>query len=834
MKHNVYIFLAVLLLGSLLSSCDVTKKLADDEQLYIGIDKIDYSNKPRTSTKIRRDSVGVITTISDAVHAVDNVLSGKGDDGMLGKLREDAKGALTPEEEKTAQKKADQEEINVNKAALSTAQTELASVLAYPPNNALFGSSYHRSPIQSGLWFYTGFVDAKTKFGKWIYKCFASQPIYVSSVSPEMRVKVAQNTLHNYGFFRGKVGYEVVTQKNPKKAKIRYNVQVGPLSRLDSIAYYPYTQRQDSLLQQNNGKTLLKRGDAFSVVNLANEQTRVGDLFRDNGYFYWQDDYTTYQADTLQRQNWVQLRVLPKKDVPETAKHPWYIGNAIINIRREGQPTLEKTVSRRYYTFNYSGEKLPLKAGMWRHAITHRHGEPYSYARQKTTLEKLNSIGVFSMLDVNYVPRDTSATCDTLDLYVTAVMDKPFDSDFEMNATLKSNQQIGPGLSYTINKRNAFRGGETVSFKLYGSYEWQFGSRTSSRNDLLNSYELGSQLSFNFPRFFAPFISKRRLRFPAETVLAIDGDWKRRAGFFTLVSAGLSATYNWHKKNNILHEFTPLSIDFNNTINTSASFDSIMDANPALYVSMRDQFIPSMSYTFSYSSTSEHRNPLVVQLTAKESGNLFSGLYAAAGKKFDEKNKKILGSPFAQFLKATAEVHYAIPLSDNLTLATRFFGGVLWAYGNSKTAPYSEQFYVGGANSIRGFTIRTIGPGKYKSADSKYAYIDQTGDIKLEANAELRAHLFGSLYGAVFLDAGNVWLMHKDENRPGAEFSASTLKNIAVGTGAGLRYDLEFIVLRFDVGIGLHAPYETSKSRFYNLEKFKDGLNFHFAIGYPF
>lgn len=833
-KRFLYIYIIVLFASTSFIACDTTSKLPADEQLYVGIDKIDYSNTPRTSTKIRRDSVGVITTISDAVKAVDNVLSGKGDEGYIDKLKDDAKGEVGTKEEQKAQKDAENAELAVNKAALSTAQTELASVLAYPPNNALFGSSYHRSPLQTGLWFYTGFVDAKTKFGKWIFKCFASQPIYVSSVSPDMRIKVAQNTLHNYGFFRGRVDYEVIPQKNPKKAKIRYNVHVGPLSRLDSIAYYPYTERQDSLLRATHEKTLLKSGDAFSVVNLANEQTRVGNLFRNNGYYYWQDAYTTYQADTLMRKNRVQLRVMPKKDVAVQATHPWYIGNAVINVRRKEMENLDQTRTRRYYTFNYTGEKLPLKAGMWRHAITHRHGEVYRYTDQKTTLEKLNSIGVFSMLDVNYVPRDTSANCDTLDLYVTAVMDKPFDSDFEMNATLKSNQQVGPGLSYTVNKRNAFRGGETLSFKLYGSYEWQFGAHAGSRNDLLNSYELGSQLSFHFPRFFAPLISRRRLRFPAETVLAVNADWKRRAGFFTLISAGLSATYDWHKKSNILHEFTPVSIDFDNTINTSASFDSIMNANPALYVSMRDQFIPSMSYTFSYSSPSSQRNALMVQLTAKESGNLLSGFYAAAGKKFDDKNKKILGSPFAQFLKATAEVHYTLPLNDRFTLATRFFGGVLWAYGNSSSAPYSEQFYVGGANSIRGFMIRSIGPGKYKSSDSKYAYIDQTGDIKLEMNAELRCHLFGSLHGAVFLDAGNVWLMHKDANRPSAEFSASTLKNIALGTGAGLRYDLEFLVLRFDVGVGLHAPYETSKHGFYNLEKFKDGLNFHFAIGYPF
>ena len=161
--------------------------------------------------------------------------------------------------------------------------------------------------------------------------------------------------------------------------------------------------------------------------------------------------------------------------------------------------------------------------------------------------------------------------------------------------------------------------------------------------------------------------------------------------------------------------------------------------------------------------------------------------------------------------------------------------GVIWAYGNSERAPYSEQFYVGGANSIRAFAVRSIGPGKYVAPTTTYAYLDQTGDIKLEANLEYRFNLFGSLYGATFLDAGNIWLLKKDETRPDSEFKPTTFfKQLATGTGVGLRYDLEFLVLRFDLGVALHVPYDTGKSGYYNIPKFRDGLGFHFAIGYPF
>lgn len=834
-RHTCPLRLALCLLtGCLLAACSTTSQIPDDEQLYIGIDNIDYSSKPTRRELIRRDSVGVITTISDAVIAVDNILEGRVDDGIVGKLREDALNALTSKKKLTEEQRAADAEAAVERKAFETAKEEVEAVLAYPPNNALFGSSSVRSPLQIGLWVHSGFANAEGKFGKWIYKTFGRQPVLVSTVSPDLRAKVAQNTLRNYGFFRGQVGYDVLTQKNPKKARVRYNVAVGPLTRLDTVSYLGFVGAQDSLLRANEQKKILRQDKPFSVVDLANEQTRIGKLFRENGYFFWQDAYTTYQADTLQKPLRAQLHVQPRKGIAAQALRPWYIGHTYVAMRRSERDQLTTTRGRRGMTLSYSGEMPPLMPRMWRQAITHRRGKPYNYTDQQNTLEKLSALGLFSQMDVNYVPRDTTATCDTLDIYVTALLDKPFDSDFEMNATLRSNQQVGPGLSYSLNRRNAFRGGETVSFKLFGSYEWQIRSGSTASNSLLDSYELGSQLSFKFPRFFAPFISRRRLRFPAETTFALDGDWKRRAGFFTIIGAGISAKYNWHRRQNVLHELTPLSIEFDKTINTSEAFDSIMLANPALSVAMRNQFIPTMSYMLTYSSPAGTRRPLWLQVSAKEGGNLLSGAYAVAGESWTKADKRMLGSPFAQFVKSTAEVHYTIPLTPELTLATRFYGGALWAYGNSSRAPYAEQFYVGGANSIRGFMVRSIGPGRYRSPNAKYSYIDQTGEVKLEANAELRAHLFGSLHGALFLDAGNVWLLRADPMRTDAALRANTLKDIAVGTGLGLRYDLEFLILRLDLGVGLHAPYDTGHGGFFNMHRLGDMLNLHFAIGYPF
>lgn len=812
------------------AACSTTKNLPEGEQLYIGIDDIAYSGTPQKARKkTSADSTGVITSIGEGVRAVGDLLNGKGTEALEQQL-----AASSPEELTKEERKIIKEREKAEMEAFSTAKTEVEAVLAYPPNNALFGSSSLRIPFPAGLWIYNGFVNKKGKLGKWVFKNFAATPVLLSAVAPDTRTRVATNTLRNHGYFSGRVSYDVLQQKNPRKAKVAYEIYAGPVHRLDSIAYVRFPTHADSLLRATARRRLLRKGDAFSVKNLSDEQARIEKLFRENGYYYYSAPYTTFRADTVMRKGKVQLEVSPAANRDDRVKRQWYIGNTYITVRNNDLDPLDKSLVRRNFIYKYSGRKLPLRAPMWRTAVSHRKGDLFRLSDSKTTLEKLGAMGIFSQMDVNYMPHDTTATCDTLDVYVTTVMDKLYDSSFEMNATMKSNQQVGPGVSYSIAKRNAFGGGERVAFKIFGSYEWQTRSGGGGNRSLLNSYELGTELSFEIPRFVMPFINRRRLRFPASTTFALNADWKNRAGFFQMVTFGLDATYKWHKKPTAKHELTFFSLEFDKMLHKTTTFDSIMTANPALYTSMRDKFVPSLSYTFTYASGSNHRNPVWLQLTAKEAGNVVSGFYAAAGKKFSQRNKDLFGSPFAQFVKFTAEAHETFTLNQRFKLATRLFASVICSYGNSLHAPYADQFYVGGANSIRAFTVRTIGPGSYRSPDSKYAYIDQTGDIKLEANLELRARLFGNLYGAVFLDAGNVWLLRDDPARPGGKLTSETLRNIALGTGAGLRYDLDFLVLRLDFGVGLHAPYTTAKSGFYNIERFKDGFAFHFAIGYPF
>ena len=319
-------------------------------------------------------------------------------------------------------------------------------------------------------------------------------------------------------------------------------------------------------------------------------------------------------------------------------------------------------------------------------------------------------------------------------------------------------------------------------------------------------------------------------------------DQVNRARYFKMLSFGGEVSYSFQPSRSMKHTVTPLHLAFNKLQNRTARFDSIARQNPMLFYSLDDQFIPSVSYTLTYDNSYRKKKSRVWwENSVTSAGNVTSLIYAAFGKRFGERDKKFLGTPFAQFLKFSSEIRHLYEFSEYHQLATRLMGGVIWAYGNKTIAPYSEQFYVGGANSIRAFTIRSIGPGRFHPAENAtYSYVDETGDIKLEANVEYRFRILsnlmgGNLNGAVFLDAGNVWLMRKDEARPGAEFTLNRFfDSIALGTGVGIRYDLSFLVLRLDWGIALHVPYETVKPGYYNIPKFKDGMGIHFAIGYPF
>ena len=717
------------------------------------------------------------------------------------------------------------------------ALAEINAALAYPPNNALLGSSSIRLPFPFGLWMYNAFVNKKGKIGKWIFKKLAAKPVFISTVNPEVRTQIAYNLLREYGYFSGSATFDTVPDpKDPKKAKLNYRIMMNNAYTYDSIAYIRLRHRIDTLVQRDTSNQLIRKGDNFNVTQLEAERQRLASLLRNNGYYYFRPDFITYQADTLRNPGKVSLRVSTKPGLQRSVLRPWRIGNISVHLNGYNNEPPTDSIQYKDLTIFYEG-KLRVRPSVLYQRLKFCPGDLYSQREQEKTQTLFSRLGIFRYSEMQYTPKDTSRRCDTLDLRINTVYDLPLDGELEVNVTTKSNDQTGPGAVFSVTKRNMFGGGETFGVSMRGSYEWQTGNRVAGNSSAINSWELGISGTLTFPQILFTKLFREDPQYPSSTSFRIYADQLNRAKFFKMLAFGGSASYEYQTSATSHHSITPFKLTYSLLQRTTAEFDSIVGVNKALGRSLENQFIPAMSYTYTYddSPLKQKRHHLWWQTSFTQAGLLVNSISTAMGNRFNERDKNLLGNKFAQFAKLTSEIRYNYDLGNRHHLVGRLMGGIAYSYGNSVTTPYSEQFYIGGANSLRAFTIRSIGPGSFRPSDSQYGYLDQTGDIKFEANLEYRFPILGDLHGATFLDAGNVWLLRYDENRPGGQLKwGRFLKDLALGTGIGLRYDLTFLVIRVDWGIGLHVPYDTGKRGYYNIPNFKDGMGVHLAVGYPF
>lgn len=729
---------------------------------------------------------------------------------------------------------------------------EMESVLASAPNGALFGSSYHRTPFPLRLWIWNAFSQSNGAIAKWLTNTFGSKPKLMENVNPRLRSQVAENQLAKLGYFHGKVSYENITMKNPKEGKVAYHVSLGPLFTIDTMQYVNFPQSTKALLDSTQSASLIYRGSPFNVSRLDQERQRITRLFRNNGYYYYKNGYTSFLADTLNTPGKVSLKLVMADSLDTLVKRKWHIGNVNIRFRRQMQEELTDSFCRRYLNFYYNGKKMPIRPGMVLRDLQIYPRQLYRVENEEKARYHLQSMGLFSYTNLQFTPRDTTALCDTLDANIDLIFDKPYDFYVEANAKGKTTGRIGPELVVGLTKRNAFRGGEKLDINLHGSYEWQTGTTGSgSQSTHINSYEYGVDGSISFPRIITPWNAfrtiaqnERRMRkgyrpfryygTPTTTIKASFNVLNRAKYFRRHVVSG-ELTYDWSTSEKHHHSLSPLVLSYEYMNSRTAAFDKAIAESPYLQVAMRDQFVPKMSYTYTYNSSSSLRNPISWSTTLSEAGNIISLGYLCAGKKWDDKDKQMFKNPFAQFLKIETDFVKYWRISEHSTLVGHVNVGAVWSYGNSSKAPYYEQFYIGGANSIRAFNVRSIGPGKFVPTGDKNAYIDQTGDLKFVANLEYRPRIWGDLYGTVFLDMGNVWTMRTEQTDYVGQFKAKNFfKQMAVGTGVGVRYDIGMFVVRVDWGVGLHVPYDTSKRGFYNIDSFKHSHSLHLAVGYPF
>lgn len=713
---------------------------------------------------------------------------------------------------------------------------ELKQDVAVKPSNPIPFTTT-QSPIPYGLWVYNNWNDSAGGLYGWLYRRLVSQPVLISDVRADMRMKLVEQTLADNGYFGSTASYEVVPDpKNDKKAKMAYTFDVSSPYRIDTIEYFnrPTDKIEgfiDSLAKKN---PWFQKGAVFCVDSLSSLRVEVANNLRNRGYYYFRPEYLQFLADTFMTPHAVAIRLDFAENMPKVALHKYTTRNIVTILQRNeiygpGKPDTLHTDRGELIIMRPQN----VRKNLIPECITFRRGRVFSVRDMDRTQTRLARLGIFSNIQIQPVLADSSSSNPQMDVFITCRYDRPMEASIELNASSKSNSYIGPGLTASFQHNNLFGGAEKLNVSLTADYEWQTGR---DRSNVFNSYEFGLQTSLAFPRLLAPKFIPRSKRDLNWTTVSLGGSVLNRPKYFMLAEFNLGITYEWRATRHAVNSFTPFKLSYNKLIRTTESFDSVMAMNPAVALSFESRFIPQMSYTYTYDRwmERERNNQITFTGTVIEAGNVFDAIYDLA----KVKGKKMLfGTPFSQFVKGQVQLiwnHRIFPKQDQWWVS-RVLLGAAHAYGNAKEVPYSEQFYIGGANSIRAFTVRSIGPGSYQAPrDLVNGYFDQTGTFKFEFNTEYRFPIFGDLHGAAFIDTGNIWLLKNDPLRPGGKLNGKTfLKDLALGTGAGLRYDLGMMVVRVDVGYGLHTPYSNGTPHYFNVP-FKHAFAVHLALGYPF
>lgn len=753
----------------LAESCSTTSKLAEGEQLYTGVKKLQY----------HEERAKVVDDVKDEIFTAINV----------------------------------------------------------KPNNPLY-SPYYRTPFPIGLWVYNHWDQDSKGLKGWFYKHLVARPVTISRVNPQTRTDMINTLLRNNGYFTSRATYTLNESKNPKKASVTYDVYVAEPYTIGEVTYLEERSALDGLIDSlARANAYLKTGSRYCLDSLNAVRIDITNQLRNRGYYYYRPEYLQYLADSVQQQGVVHLQLIESSDIPNMAERRYLTGDITAVVRsNEGGGVTDTIVTPKCMLIKM--EPVRINDKVIPSNIVARKGRPFRVGSMDITQLALSRLGIFSNIDMQVTPRDTVLPSGEglLDMDLLCTLDKPWEVKLEVQGTSKSNSYLGPGLELGLTHINAFGGGEKFSANLKASYEWQTGKGSSYKNSDFNSYEFGLDLSLALPRLLAPRFVDRSRRYLNWTRVGLSASIMNRPNFFKMLQLGGSFSWEWHANKHSLNEFTPFKLTYNKLLSKTEAFDSVMLRNPAIAMSFMDVFIPQMQYVYTYENDFG-RNHIVWRSSVTEAGHILSGIWDLAGSK---NRKELLGTPFSQFLKAETQLVWTRDLSAQSKLVGRVYIGAAYSTRDSLEVPYREQFYIGGANSVRAFTVRTIGPGSYHPEfRSVYDYYDQTGTFKFETNWEYRFPLVGYFNGAVFLDAGNVWLLTLDdydkEWRPEGKLR---LKNffdeLAVGTGLGLRFDMQMLVVRADLGIGLHLPYSTGKKGYYNIPRFKDGLAFHLAIGYPF
>lgn len=724
--------------------------------------------------------------------------------------------------------------------------TELESVITPKPNASILG-------LRPKLYFWH-MGEGKTKgLGKWIADKYGEAPVLLSQVDTQKVKNLMLNRLYNNGFFANPQVQSKVTAKG-RTATVDYTAKVQRAYTIKEIHFPERDTLIDRDIRRAQAGSLLKVGDPYNLNVLLAERTRVDNVLKQNGYYYFAPDYLLYEVDSAEH-NQVDIYLRVKGSITKRASKPYVLNRVTLNTRYGLTDTTESVQPIIYRKYRYVPDEKVFKAKAITNATFLYPDSLYRRRRQDQTLSRLMSLGTFKFVDIQFRParqKPDSAGYGFLNAQVRMTQLKKKSLRAEFQLVQKTNGFTGPGFTAQFRNRSALRGAEQLLINLVGTFERR--QTPSSSTDAgpalgLSSVELGANAQLLVPRLITPPFNIRLVNsdFQPRTTFGAGYRYVERREFFQVDFFNLNYGYSWKTKISNEQELRPIDLQYIRLAKTDTAFDRLLLRRPFLANSFRQQFIPASSYRYTYNTQvyEQRRNQLFFSGQVEGSGNLAAGLSRLTGAQRNENNRyELIGQEFSQYTKLDLEYrnYFRVtpdPRSGN-KIATRVQLGLGMPYGNSDVLPYLKQYGVGGPNSIRAFAPRELGPGTYRPTTEQRdatRFYDQVGDIRFEVNAEYRQDLFPYVKGAVFVDAGNIWLVNPDPSRQTLDSSGnpdgkngqfqfnSFFRELAVGAGAGIRIDIEFIVVRLDAAYPLRLPYGQPDS---------PSPRLNLAIGYPF
>ncbi|WP_426481680.1 BamA/TamA family outer membrane protein [Chryseobacterium sp. R2ACT005] len=731
------------------------------------------------------------------------------------------------------------ENDTISKKEKKDLQSALEANLTPKPNSTFLG-------LRPKLYFYNIAKEPKKDkgFNYWLKYKVGEKPVLLGDVDREFNKDIIVNYSENKGYFNAKASYDTVSKN--KKAQVIYTVRPGSRYLIDGVKFQKDSTLVNQEIQSLTGKTLLKNGSPFDLDVIKAERERIDNRLKERGFYYFHPDNIIVQADsTVSKNHKVELNVKLKDNTPDLATQQFSIDNVIVfpnyNIQdvKEGKysiPMNKDSLSKYAFDDIYVIDpQHKFKPKIFDRALYFKKGDLYNRSNHNLTLNRLISLGIFKFVKNEFVVSDSLS--HKFDAYYLLTPRQIQSLRLEALGRTNSANYAGSELNLNWTHRNFFRGAEQFKAAIYGAFDFQMGGAQNANN----IFRAGTNVQLSIPRIVAPFRFHSSSEFVPRTNITLGYEFQNRTQYYTLNNFTGSFGYVWKENARKEHDLKVIDITLVSPANVTEEYKVKSDGNPAMKRVVDKQLIFGPTYSYTYTNTMLPRtNTFYYKGTLDLAGNI-TGLATGADVKKD-KEKKIFGIPFSQYVKIENDLRFYHKFTEKSSLATRFIGGIAYPYGNSEFIPFSKQFFSGGSNSIRAFRARTLGPGSFdpRTIDPG-TYFDQSGDVKLELNAEYRANLYKFLNAAVFVDAGNIWLLHDDPTRPGAKFSKDFLNEIAVGAGVGLRLDFSILILRLDLAMPLRVPYYEKGDRwafdkinFGDSNWRKDNLVLNIAIGYPF